>query len=220
MRTRHGFERLVTFADAVVAIALTLLVLPLTEIATDLDGEKDVWGVLGDHKDAIGAFVLSFVVIWVFWTAHHRMMEFFQAYDGVILRLTLIWLFTIVTLPFVTQLLAGEEYGLGAAPLYDGVLFVSSLSLAGMSWWGHRRPALLHPDSEEVRRWLAEPTTLVTPAILLVALVLSIFAPAVGSWPLLALVLDDRIEHLWLRLRGKRGRGLPAAPGTAPAPRS
>jgi TMEM175 potassium channel family protein len=215
VRTKRGFERLITFADAVVAIALTLLVLPLTEIATDLDGRRDVWEVLGDHRDSIGAFVLSFVVIWVFWTAHHRMMEFFDAYDGVILRLTLIWLFTIVALPFVTQLLAGEEYRLGAAPLYDGVLFVSSLSLGAMSWWGHRRPALLHADSEEVRRWLAEPVSLVTPAILLVALVLSIFVPAIGSWPLLALVLDDRLEHLWLRIRGKR----PAAPGKAPAPR-
>lgn len=43
-----------------------------------------------------------------------------------------------------------------------------------------------------------------TPAILFVALVLSIFVPGFGSWPLLALVLDDRIEHLWLRVRGKR----------------
>jgi uncharacterized membrane protein len=204
VRTRHGFERLVTFADAVVAIALTLLVLPLTEIATDLDGQKNVWEVLGDNGAAIGAFAISFAVIWVFWTAHHSTMEHFNGYDGVILRLTLIWLFTIVVLPFVTQLLAGEEYDLGAAPLYDGVLFVSSLSLAAMSWWGHRHPELLHPNSEEVRQWLAEPVSLVTPIILLIALVLSIFVPPIGSWPLLALVLDDRIEHLWLRLRGKR----------------
>ena len=138
------------------AIALTLLVLPLTEIAVDLDGSEDVWHVLRDHRDEIGAFVLSFVVIWVFWTAHHRTMEFFDGYDGVILRLTLVWLFTIVVLPFVTQLLAGAEYERGAAPLYDGVLFVGSLSLAAMSWWGHRRPDLLHGDREEVRRGRAD----------------------------------------------------------------
>ena len=204
VRTRHGFERLITFTDAVVAIALTLLVLPLTEIATDLEDDRGVWAVLGDHRDALGAFLLSFAVIWVFWTAHHRMMEYFDAYDGVILRLTLVWLLTIVVLPFVTQLLSGEEYDLGAAPLYDGVLLVSSLSLAAMSWWGHRRPGLLREDSEEVRRWLAEPTSWVTPLILVVALVLAVFVPAIGSWPLIVLVLDDRIEHLWLRLRGKR----------------
>jgi uncharacterized membrane protein len=204
VRTRRGFERLITFADAVVAIALTLLVLPLTDVATSLDGRRNVGQVLGDHRDEIGAFVLSFVVIWVLWTVHHRTMEYFDAYDGVISRLTLVWLFTIVVLPFVTQLLSGEAYDLGAAPLYDGVLLVSSLALAGMSWWGHRHAELLRQDSEEVRRWLAEPVSLVTPAILFVALILAVFAPAVGMWPLLALVLDDRIEHLWLRVRGRR----------------
>jgi uncharacterized membrane protein len=187
-----------------VAIALTLLVLPLTDVATSLDGEKNVGQVLSEHRDEIGAFVLSFVVIWVLWTLHHRTMEYFDAYDGVISRLTLVWLFTIVVLPFVTQLLSGEEYDLGAAPLYDGVLLVSALSLSGISWWGHRRPELLVPDRPEVERWLAEPVSLVTPAILLVALLLSIFVPAIGMWPLLALVVDDRLEHLWFRVRGKR----------------
>lgn len=36
MRTERGFERLITFADAVVAIALTLLVLPLVELPGEL----------------------------------------------------------------------------------------------------------------------------------------------------------------------------------------
>ncbi len=204
VRTRRGFERLITFADAVVAIALTLLVLPLSEVAGGLTGDKDVWAVLADHRDEIGAFALSFIVIWVLWMAHHRTMEYFDAYDGVIFRLTLVWLFTIVVLPFVTQLLSGAEYGLGAAPLYDGVLLVSSLALTGMTWWGHRHPQLLIQDRDEVDRWLAEPVVPVTPVILFVALVLSIFAPSVGMWPLLALVLEDRLEQGWLRLRGKR----------------
>lgn len=206
-----------TFADAVVAIALTLLVLPLVDTATHLEPGTTVWDVFSRERNAIGAFLISFVVIWVLWVNHHRTMEYFDAYDGVILRLTLIWLFTIVVLPFVTQLLSGAEFDLaGADPLYDGVRLVSALALAGMAWWGHRRPELLHQDQPDVRKWLAEPVSLVTPAILVVALVLSIFIPAVSTWPLLALVLDDRIEHLWLRLRGKR----PAAPGRARAPRS
>ncbi|HEV7654193.1 MAG TPA: TMEM175 family protein [Mycobacteriales bacterium] len=205
MRTGRGFERLMTFADAVVAIALTLLVLPLSEFATDLEDDgTSVGDVLSDHRDDIGAFVLSFVVIWVLWSIHHRMMEYFDAYDGVIARLMLVWMFTIVVLPFVTQLLAGPEYDHGAVPLYDGVLLVSSLALAGQSWWGHRHPELLRQDSEEVRQWLAEPVSFVTPAILLVALVLATVQPAIGTWPLIALVLDDRLEHLWMRLRGHR----------------
>jgi uncharacterized membrane protein len=204
VRTRRGYERLITFADAVVAIALTLLVLPLSEVAANLDGHRNVWQVLSDNRNAIGAFALSFAVIWVLWAAHHSTMEYFDAYDRVIFRLTLVWLFTIVVLPFVTQLLSGDEYDLGAAPLYDGVLLVSSLALTGMAWWGHRHPELLIQDQDEVAPWLAAPVSAVTPAILFVALILSIFVPSIGMWPLLALVVQDRIEGLWLRVRGKR----------------
>ena len=37
-------------------------------------------------------------------------MEYFDAYDAVIMRLTLLWLFTIVVLPFTTQLLNSRAY--------------------------------------------------------------------------------------------------------------
>jgi uncharacterized membrane protein len=203
-----------TFADAVVAIALTLLVLPLTEFAADIDDSKRLGDVLSEHRPELGSFVLSFVVIWLLWSTHHRMMEYFDGYDGVVIRLTLLWMFTIVVLPFVTQLLAGPLYDHGA------VLLLSSLALTALSWWGHRHPELLHSDSEEVRRWLAEPVSFVTPVLLLIAMALAVLNPAIGTWPLFALVIDDRIEALWLRIRGRRGPGRRAARGRAPAPRS
>jgi uncharacterized membrane protein len=205
VRTGRGFERLITFADAVVAIALTLLVLPLVEIPADLTGESNLGDVFADYGGEIGGFLLSFVVIWVLWAAHHRTMEYFDGYDETLMRLTIVWLFTIVSLPFTTQLLASDVYDEGAAPLYDGVLLVSSLSLVGLSWWGRRHPELLR-DSDEVRDWLTRPIVPVVPLILLVALLLSVVAPAVGSWPLFALVLDDRLEALWLRARRRPAR--------------
>lgn len=201
MRTRWGFERLITFADAVVAIAATLLILPLVEFATDLPEDQGLREVLGDHLGEIGGFALSFAVIWLLWTAHHREMEHFVSYDGAVLRLTLLFLFSIVALPFVTQLLTSGLYEKGSVPLYDGVLLAASLSLAGLAWWGRRHPELLDTDSAEVREWLARPTSLVTAVIVLVALLLSIVVPSVGSWPLIALVLSDRLDNLWVRLR-------------------
>ena len=201
VRTRWGFERLMTFADAVVAIAATLLVLPLVEFATDLPEDQGLGEVLVDHAGEIGGFALSFAVIWLLWTAHHREMENFAAFDEVVLRLTLLFLFSIVALPFVTQLLTSNLYDEGATPLYDGVLLAASLSLAGLAWWGRRHPELLDTDSAEVREWLARPTSLITAGIVLVALLLSLVVPAVGSWPLIALVLSDRLDDLWARVR-------------------
>jgi uncharacterized membrane protein len=203
VRTDRGYERLITFADAVVAIALTLLVLPLSELATQI-GDKTVGELLADNGDAFGSFLLSFIVIWVLWTAHHRTMEYFDAYDGVLFRLTLIWLFTIVLLPFVTQTLTGTSHDGAATPLYEGVLLVSSLSLTAMAWWGRRNRDLL-ADDPEAERWLTEPLSIGVPTVLLICLVLSLAYPPVGAYPLFALVFADNvIDRYWFRWRARR----------------
>jgi len=206
VRTGRGFERLITFADAVVAIALTLLVLPLVDIALAVPDGASVGQVLADHRGEVSAFVISFLVIWVLWTGHHRMMEYFDAYDAAIMRLTLLWLFTIVVLPFTTQLVNSEAYGHGAVPLYIGVLLVSSLSLLGMSWRGRRHRELLLADRPEVDDWINTPRSLTTAGILLVAFVLSIAVPSVGTTPLLALLFTDSIDRMVLKLRQRARR--------------
>lgn len=207
MRTGRGFERLITFADAVVAIALTLLVLPLVEIAGQVREGESVGRVISDHRDQVTAFVISFVVIWGLWTLHHRTMEYFDGYDAAIMRLTLLWLFTIVVLPFTTQLLNSEAYAHGAVTVYIGVLLVSSLSLLGMSWRGRRHRELL-ADRPEVDDWINAPRSLTTVGILLVAFVLSIAVPSVGTWPLLALLFTDAIDRVVLRIQERvRRRG-------------
>lgn len=58
----RDFERFLTFVDAVVAIAMTLLVLPLADIANQL-GNGSVDMLLEDHQAQIYGFVLSFFVI-------------------------------------------------------------------------------------------------------------------------------------------------------------
>ena len=203
MRTDRGFERLITFADAVVAIALTLLVLPLSELATDI-GDKTVGQLFTEHGDAFGSFALSFAVIWVLWSVHHRTMEYFDAYDGMLFRLTLLWLFTIVLLPFVTQTLTGTSHDRVATPLYEGVLLVSSLSLSAMAWWGRRHRDLL-ADDPEAERWRTEPVSIGVPAVLLICLVLSVAYPPIGAYPLFALVFADNvIDRYWFRWQARR----------------
>lgn len=64
-------------------------------------------------------------------------------------------------------------------------------------------------------RWTGEPLSVSTAIIFTVNLVLVLIWPAVGSYPLFALLVDDSVER-WFVNRWRRR----AAAGTAPAPRS
>jgi uncharacterized membrane protein len=209
MKTGTGFQRLITFSDGVVAIALTLLVLPLVDIPVGLGQHESLATVFGDHHTQLTSFLISFVVIWSLWETHHSMLEHFRAYDRTVLRLHELWLFTIVVLPFTTELLnAPNDIG-GAVPLYIANLLVSALALRGISSRGRHHVELLHADSAEVTKWLAEPLSFVMTAIMTLALVVSVVLPSIGTWPLLLLVLDDPIDRLVQHWR--RGPSTPAA---------
>ena len=149
------------------------------------------------------AYVADFLVIWVLWVSHHATMEHFRGYDEVLVRLHMLWLLTIVTLPFTTELLNSDVDIDGAVPLYIGTLLVSSLALSGISWRGRRHQELLHADHPDVQAWLAEPLLFVMPVIMALTLVLALVIPSWGTWPLLLLLVDGPIERLARHARPK-----------------
>ena len=103
MRTDRGLDRFITFLDAVVAIAMTLLVLPLTELVGEPPPARS-GDVFTENGPRFWAFLLSFAVIGRLWVAHHRIVERVGAYDGAFVLVNLCWVLTVVFLPFATQL--------------------------------------------------------------------------------------------------------------------
>jgi uncharacterized membrane protein len=64
MKTTRGLDRLVFFTDAVTAIAITLLILPLVDSVERAAGEgHSAAQFIGDNLSQLAAFGLSFVVI-------------------------------------------------------------------------------------------------------------------------------------------------------------
>jgi uncharacterized membrane protein len=55
------------------------------------------------------SYVISFLVVAVYWMAHHRVFRPIRGYDGTLLWLNFLFLMTISFLPFPTSLLG--EYG-------------------------------------------------------------------------------------------------------------
>ncbi|MCM6763071.1 TMEM175 family protein [Rathayibacter sp. ZW T2_19] len=191
VRTARGLDRLVGFADATVAIAITLLVLPLVELAPRIAADGGgVAALLDDHLDQVLAFALSFLLIAVFWIPHHRVFELVDDYDGGLARLGLLWLAAVTFLPFATSVIALLPDTRGAIGLYLGTMTVMSGALVLIERHLGRHPALLREGVGEVPLRGA----LVPFGLLVLALVLAMAVPSL--WWLLVLLLQTPVRRL------------------------
>jgi uncharacterized membrane protein len=193
VRTSRGLDRLVTFLDAVVAIAITLLVLPLVDVLGEGAVEQGLGELFSGNAGRFGAFLLSFAVIARLWLAHHRIVEHVGAYDPAFLLVNLAWVLTIVFLPFASQVAA--VYGghvRGAVATYVGTVAASSVCLSALALLVDRRPALRRDGVEGVPLL----GSLTASVLVLVGLVLGVAVPAVNYWALLLLLISGPLENL------------------------
>jgi uncharacterized membrane protein len=184
----RDFARFLTFVDAVAAIAVTLLVLPLVDLAGELRDDQSVADLIGDHLTQIGSALLSFVVITRLWLIQHRVVRGVVEQDRIVTELMLLWLLTIALLPFPTALLPeGGDQALTKV-LYIGTMAISAFSLAGISWRVRRTPAIrASAEMPDVTGGITAGVTL------LLALAVSLAIPATSYWPLLLLTIADPV---------------------------
>jgi uncharacterized membrane protein len=204
----RDFDRFLTFVDAIVAIAITLLVLPLVEVAGSSKGGT-VTDLLRSSSDQIWAFFLSFLVIANLWLTQHRVLHNVVASDRLLLRLMLLWTLTIVVLPFPTALVAGSTgHDAVTKVLYVGTMAVSAVLLALMSVVIGRNDAIRDSsDRPDAARGFA------MVAAFLAALAVMLVAPLFSYWPLLLLLLPDHVLEAWRhRHAGRSVRRQPPVP--------
>jgi uncharacterized membrane protein len=192
--TDRGLDRLITFLDAVVAIAITLLVLPLVELVAGEGRETELSAVFAHHGRQFEAFALSFAVIARLWWAHHRLGEQVGDYDGAFVLINLVWVFTIVFLAFATQVVATYPAGRLAVAVYIGTMAGSSVCLLLLTALLRLRLGLRRADVQPEDINL--PAAVSTTALLVLALVLGVAVPAVNYWALLLLLLSGPVERL------------------------
>ena len=192
MATERGFDRLVNFSDAVVAIAITILVLPMVDEATSA-GSQGIDAVLAGIFPQLLMFVLSFVNIAYFWLQHHRFFERLRRIDHRLMLINLAWLLGIVFMPFPTVLVVEEQGPDGwANGLYIGtMLYISAVQLM-MKLHVKNHPELM---AEGDTNNLYIPITVVITVTLLISLVLALTVPAIGLWSLFLLWLSPVVSR-------------------------
>jgi uncharacterized membrane protein len=191
-QTERGLDRFVNFSDAVVAIAITLLILPAVDAVNDRS-VSTAGDFFRDNGDRLFAFALSFVVIANFWTGHHRLFEHVKTYSRRLMGLNMLWLLTIVFLPLPTEMLAvhGDEETL-VRFVYIASVLASSLAITAVGLLIDRTPALRADPDTAPPPWQLR---LLMPALVTVALVVAVAVPAIGMWAMLILFLTGPISR-------------------------
>ena len=178
------FSRLVSFSDGVVAVAVTVMVLPIVDIAGPSDG-SGLLDVFSEHAGLLSAYFLTFYVVLSMWLAHHRTFDGMRAYDHVVFWLNGAWLATIALMPWPASLLGA----------------VNSLMLQLISLRVVRRPELLEPGIARAGR-IGSRGPMFTATFIFLAVV-SALAPSVANGSAWLVIVAVSVVA---RLRGRRGQ--------------
>ena len=125
-----AFDRVLFFSDAVFAIAVTLLVLPLADVALP---PTQVGPQLVRLIPQMLTFALSFIVTGLFWMSHHKWFQLVSAFDTRSLWINMIFLLCVAFLPFPTSVLAQRGDTSAATAFYAGAIVATGI-LACTMW--------------------------------------------------------------------------------------
>jgi uncharacterized membrane protein len=212
METERAIERLIFFTDAVVAIAITVLILPLVDIVTaDASKSVSVGSFLTENVSQLWAFALSFVIIARFWMANHEILADAVRGTSTLMWLDICWVFTIVILPLPTEITAVYAASQLTVAIYIGTCFASTVLLTAMSFYLHRHPELERKGKRvsTVQIWGIGSTAVA----FVIAFILDIIFPSLHYYTLFALLLTFPLDALIKpRLRHREAARAQTAP--------
>ena len=115
-------ERLTAFSDGVIAILITIMVLELrVPHTTDL-------AALREMLPLFLTYLLSFVLVGIYWNNHHHMLNLTDRVTGGILWANLHLLFWLSLMPFVTGWMGENHFAPLPTALYGVVLMLAGVA--------------------------------------------------------------------------------------------
>ena len=211
-------NRIEAFSDGVFAIALTLLVLEikLPEISA-IHTDQQLQDFLFSQGPTYLSYVLSVLVIGIFWVAHHGLFHYIRRADRNLFWLNILFLLTVTFIPFPTALLGTFSNYHTAVVIYGASLALTGILLDIMRWYATSKHRLVDPHLDAHLIRTAMRRNLTGPVIYLLAIAIS-FLPwhlmginsvqvCIALYILVPLlyILPGRIDAYWAeRKPGKR----------------
>ncbi|HEV7565525.1 MAG TPA: TMEM175 family protein [Microbacteriaceae bacterium] len=190
--------RLEAFSDAVLAIAITIMVLDLRPPT------EPTWSGLLSTLPIFLSYVLSFVYLGIYWNNHHHMLQLAGTVNGGILWANLHLLFWLSLIPFTTRWM--DETGFVQVPV---MLYGINLLFSAIAYFVLQRAFISHQGTDGPlakalgRDWKGK----LSPLIYVAGIALALALPALGLLAytvvaLIWLVPDRRLERYTRALDG------------------
>ena len=135
--------RLEAFSDGVIAILITIMVLELRA------PHGASWSALRPVVPSALTYLLSFVLVAIYWNNHHHLLQATDRIDGATLWANLHLLFWLSLVPFVTSWMGENHYEAVPTALYGLVLLGCAVAYTILTW------TILHAQHGRNRRLAA-----------------------------------------------------------------
>ena len=94
-------DRLVFFSDAVIAIAITLLIIEIkAPHLSEYTGNEGLEKLYHEYAPKFVSFLISFFVIAIYWKAHHNLFGYLTSFTDQLIWINILFLLGIVLMPF------------------------------------------------------------------------------------------------------------------------
>jgi len=187
-------ERIVLFSDAVFAIAITLLIIeikvPVIKSGSPVTDQSFLQALAALFPKFMG-FAFSFFLISLYWTIHHKMFGFVVNYTGKLIWLNLLFLFSIVLMPFSTAVYSEYSSAEYLHLIWPYFVYVFNICFTGFlnyilwNYTGNPKNGVAEglPGGDFLQK--AKIRSLLLPAIFSLSLLVAIFIdPGIGRFTL------------------------------------
>ncbi|MFD7920973.1 TMEM175 family protein [Streptomyces sp. NPDC059740] len=189
-------ERLVLFTDAVTAISITLLILPLVDLVPEVaSAHERASEVITGHLDQVWSFLLSFVVIANIWREHHRAFSTVRTATRSLTVWNMGWLLSVVVLPLPTEMIGAFGGDRFVAAFYYAVLLAGMVCRLAMLHILKNNPGMVEADGTETRARTARlySDSWINVIAVVVAFALALAVPVLQYYTLLLLLVPGRL---------------------------
>jgi len=185
--------RLEAFSDGVFAIAITLLIIEIKVPSHEDLQHQTMFQYLHHQWPKYFAYVLSFVLIGIYWANHHFLFKLFKRTDHVFNLLNVLFLMAIAFFPFPSGVLG--EYFMEPEHAKTSVTFYAfCIWLPSLAWtliWlyaKHKRRIVDHRLTDDFVRFLTG-VYILSNFLFLLAFIISFFSPMASLVVCIGLVL-------------------------------